>query len=90
MGYLDKKAVADIFSTYAGDAKNTGSVEGQVALFTERIKHLSAHLEKNRKDFSTQRGLHKLVGKRKKLLAYLRSRHLERYRTLIAQLGLRR
>lgn len=90
MRYLDKKEVADIFASYAGDKKNTGSIEGQVALFTERIKNLSKHLEKNRKDFSTQRGLHKLVGKRKKLLSYLRSRHIERYRVLIERLGLRK
>lgn len=90
MQYLSKEQIAEIFKTYSGDAKNTGGIEGQIALFTKRIQHLSEHLSKNKKDFSTQRGLHKLVGKRKKMLSYLRKNRLESYRNLIAQLGLRK
>jgi len=87
--YLSKEYKAGIFTEFAGSATNTGSVEGQVALFTKRIAHLTEHLKKNRKDFNTQLSLQKLVGKRRSLLAYLYKKDIERYRAIIKALGLR-
>ena len=66
--YLDKKVKTDIFKKHGGSDTNTGSTEGQIALFTYRISHLTNHLKKNRKDFGTQRALQLLVGKRRSLL----------------------
>lgn len=71
-------------------AKDSGSPESQIALFTERINHLTQHLKNHKKDFSTQEGLLRLVGKRKKLLNYLQQVDIERYRTVLAQLDLRK
>ena len=88
--YLDKKVKTDIFKKHGGSEKNTGSTEGQIALFTFRISHLTEHLKKNRKDFHTQRALIKLVGKRRKLLDYLYVKDITRYREIVAKLGLRR
>ena len=68
---LTKEAKAELFAKHGGDAKNTGSAEGQIALFTERINHLTEHLKKNRKDYNTERALVMLVGKRRSLLDYL-------------------
>jgi small subunit ribosomal protein S15 len=90
MPYLTKEKRADFFSTYGGSAANTGSIEGQVALLTERINRISQHLQSNKKDFSTHRGLMQLVGKRKRLLTYLSKNNLEGYRQLIDKLGLRK
>ena len=87
--YLSKEYKADIFAEFAGGATNTGSAEGQVALFTKRIAHLTEHLKTNRKDFATQRSLQKLVGKRRALLKYLYNKDIERYRAIIKALGLR-
>lgn len=87
--YLSKEYKADIFAEFGGGATNTGSAEGQVALFTKRIAHLTEHLKKNRKDFSTQRSLQMLVGKRRALLAYLFKKDITRYREIIKALGLR-
>ena len=87
--YLSKEYKAEIFAEFAGAAENTGSAEGQVALFTKRIAHLTEHLKKNRKDFNTQRSLQKLVGKRRSLLAYLYKKDINRYRAIIKGLGLR-
>ncbi len=87
--YLSKEYKANIFAEFAGGEANTGSAEGQVALFTKRIAHLTEHLKKNRKDFSTQRALQKLVGKRRALLGYLYHKDIERYRAIIKALGLR-
>jgi small subunit ribosomal protein S15 len=70
--------------------KDTGSPESQIALFTTRINHLTEHLKENKKDFGTQTGLLNLVGKRKRLLNYLQNTDIERYRSLIERLGLRR
>ncbi len=82
---------ANIFKTYGGSEKNTGSIEGQIALLTERINHISAHIKNgNAKDHSSNRGLIKMVGQRKQLLQYLSKTNLEGYRQLIAQLGLRK
>lgn len=82
---------ANIFKTYGGSEKNTGSIEGQIALLTERINHISAHIKGgNAKDHSSNRGLIKMVGQRKQLLQYLSKTNLEGYRELIAKLGLRK
>lgn len=85
---IEKKA--SIFKEYGGKATNTGSIEGQIALLTERIAHISTHLQENKKDFSTHRGLMKMVGKRKRLLTYLSKHNLQEYRALIEKLGLRK
>lgn len=79
-----------IFTEFGGKASNTGSIEGQIALLTERISHISKHLQENKKDFSTQRGLMKSVGLRKSLLIYLQRHNLQGYRSLIEKLGLRK
>lgn len=82
---------AEIFKTYGGSEKNTGSVEAQVALLTERIQHISNHVNNgNKKDHSGNRGLLKMVGQRKRLLKYLSDKDIEGYRTLIGKLGLRK
>ncbi len=88
--YLTKEKRAEIFSQFGGSAANTGSTEGQIALFTFRIQALSEHLRTNRKDFSCKRTLLNLVGKRKKLLNYLHRSDLEKYKTILDQLGLRK
>ncbi|WP_086476136.1 MULTISPECIES: 30S ribosomal protein S15 [Arenibacter] len=88
--YLSKEVKADIFKKHGGDAKNTGSTEGQIALFTYRIQHLSEHLKKNQKDFNTERSLVKLVGKRRSLLDYLIKTDIVRYRAIIKELGIRK
>lgn len=90
MSHLTLEKTANIFSTYGGKAENTGSIEGQVALLTERINHISNHLKVNRKDFSSQRGLMMMVGQRKRLLTYLSKHDLTGYRALIEKLGLRK
>jgi small subunit ribosomal protein S15 len=90
MPYLTSEKKATIFTTYGSKAANTGSVEGQVALLTERINHISDHLKGNKKDFSSQRGLMQMVGKRKRLLTYLSKHDLTGYRALIEKLGLRK
>lgn len=81
---------ASIFAQYGGKATNTGSIEGQIALLTERILDISSHLKVNKKDFSSQRGLMKMVGQRKRLLSYLQKHNLTGYRQLIEKLGLRK
>lgn len=90
MSYLTSEDKAAIFNEFGGDAKNTGSVEAQVAILTKRIEHLSEHLKRNKKDHSTRRGLMEMVGKRKSLLAYLTKTDLQSYRALIEKLGLRK
>lgn len=88
--YLTKEKKQEIFEKYGKAKENTGTPESQVALFTYRINHLNEHLKKNKKDFRTQRSLLKLVGKRKKLLNYLKQKDIERYRSIIKELGLRK
>jgi small subunit ribosomal protein S15 len=83
----DTQTIVEEFGTHDGD---TGSSEVQVALLTERINHLTDHLRIHKKDHHSRRGLLMMVGKRRRLLAYLRNQDVERYRTLIARLGLRR
>ena len=85
-----KEKKAAVLTTYAGSATNTGSIEGQIAMLTERISQISGHLQENKKDFSTHRGLMKMVGKRKSLLNYLQKHNLAGYRQLIEKLGIRK
>jgi small subunit ribosomal protein S15 len=87
---LTKEKKASVLTTFAGSATNTGSIEGQIAMLTERISQISGHLQENKKDFSTHRGLMKMVGKRKSLLNYLQKHDLTGYRQLIEKLGLRK
>lgn len=88
--YLTKEKREEIFAEYGGNAKNTGSTEGQIALFTYRIQELSNHLKTHRKDHSSRKALLTLVGRRKKTLDYLKRKDLEGYRALITKLGLRK
>jgi len=88
--YLDAEKKQEIFKQYGKSNSDTGSVESQVALFSHRITHLNEHLKKNKKDHHTRRSLIQLVGKRKKLLKYLQGTDIERYRSLIKTLGLRK
>ena len=87
--YLSKEKMESIFQEYGGSATNTGSTEGQVALFTFRIAELSKHLQTNRKDHSCKRTLLTLVGKRRRLLRYLAKKDIVGYRALIEKLGIR-
>ncbi|MBR1563743.1 MAG: 30S ribosomal protein S15 [Paludibacteraceae bacterium] len=88
--YLTSEKKAEIFAQYGKDAKNTGSAESQIALFTYRIQHLTEHLKNNQKDFGTERALTRLVGKRRRLLDYLKEQDIERYRAIIKELGIRK
>jgi len=88
--YLTPEIKKEIFKKYGKSENDTGSPEGQIALFTYRINHLTEHLKKNRKDYSTERALIKLVGKRKALLNYLIKKDIMRYRAIIKELGLRK
>lgn len=87
-----KEKKEEIFAKYSlqKTAKDTGSVESQVALITHRINHLTEHLKQNKKDHSCRRSLLALVGQRKRLLTYLTRVDINRYRALIAQLNLRK
>lgn len=87
---ITKERKTTIFAEFGGAATNTGSIEAQVALLTERILDISNHLKVNKKDFSTQRGLMKMVGQRKRLLTYMQKHNLTGYRALIEKLGLRK
>lgn len=87
---LTKEKNASIFAGFGENEKNTGSIEGQIALLTERISLISGHMQKNKKDFSSNRGLVQLVGKRKRLLNYMQRHNLTGYRQLIEKLGLRK
>lgn len=88
--YLSTEKKQEIFKTHGKSATDTGSAEGQIALFTERINHLTEHLKRNRKDFGTERSLVAMVGKRRKLLNYLKHIDIERYRAIVKTLGLRK
>jgi len=87
---LTKEKKSSIFTEFGGKQTNTGSIEGQIAILTERIAQISNHLQDNKKDFSTHRGLMQLVGKRKRLLNYLQKQDLNGYRQLIEKLGIRK
>jgi small subunit ribosomal protein S15 len=90
--YLTSETKQGLFKNHGRlkSATDTGSPESQIALFTHRIKHLTEHLKSNKKDHSTRLGLLKLVGKRRSLLDYLHNRDIERYRAVLADLGLRK
>ncbi len=87
---LDHDVKTEIISKYGRAEGDTGSPEVQVALITQRVKDLTEHLKANRHDYSSERGLKKLVGQRNRLLDYLQGKDLERYRALVKDLGLRR
>jgi len=87
---LTKEKKQDVITQYGANATNTGSIEGQIALLTERMNQIASHLQTNKKDFSTHRGLMQLVGKRKRLLNYLQKQDLTGYRQLIEKLGIRK
>ena len=88
--YLMPEKKQEIFAKYGKSNTDTGSAESQVALFSYRIAHLTEHLKTNKKDFGTRRALLKLVGKRRRVLDYLKSKDIERYRNIVKELGLRR
>ena len=87
---MDKEEKTQIIEKYARHEGDTGSTEVQVAVLTERINRLTGHMVSNRHDYHTQRGLLKLVGRRRRLLAYLMDEDVDRYRNLIKELGLRK
>ncbi len=87
---MDKHRKQEIINTYARQEGDTGSPEVQVALLTERINHLTEHLKIHKKDHHSRRGLLTMVGKRRGLLDYLSKVDIERYRTIIDQLGIRK
>ena len=88
--YLNPEKKQEIFGQYGKSNTDTGSPEAQIALFSYRISHLTEHLKKNRKDYSTERALTMLVGKRRALLNYLKERDINRYRAIVKALGLRK
>lgn len=88
--YLTSEIKKDIFKKHGKSEKDTGSSEGQIALFSHRIDHLTNHLKSNKKDFGTQRALLNLVGKRRSLLDYLKNTDIERYRAVVKKLDLRK
>ncbi len=87
---MNKSQKTEIVTKFARKEKDTGSTEVQVAILTRRITDLTQHMATNRKDYHTQLGLLKLVGKRRRLLAYLSREDVSRYNKLIGQLGLRK
>lgn len=88
--YLTTEKKKEIFKKYGKSENDTGSTEGQIALFSHRIDHLSSHLKNNAKDFNTERSLIRLVGKRRSLLDYLKAKNIVRYREVIKELGIRK
>lgn len=88
--YLNQEIKKEIFAKYGKSNTDTGSPESQIALFSHRISHLTEHLKSNKKDYSTEHALVKLVGKRRRLLDYLKDRNIERYRAIIKELGIRK
>ena len=88
--YLTSEKKAELFAQYGNDAKNTGSAESQIALFTFRINHLTEHLKNNPKDHHSRRGMFKMIGNRRNLLGYLQKKDVERYRAIVDKLGLRK
>lgn len=88
--YLDSAKKQEIFAKYGKSNTDTGTAEVQIALFSYRISHLTEHLKSNKKDYNTERSLKRLVGKRRCLLDYLVKNDIERYRTIIKELGIRK
>ena len=87
---LTKEKKTTLIKAHGSSDKNTGSTEAQIALITERINHITGHLESQKKDFNTSRSLMKMVGQRKRLLEYLRNTNLKSYREIIEKLNLRK
>jgi small subunit ribosomal protein S15 len=88
--YLTSEIKKEIFAKHGKSNTDTGSSEGQIALFSYRINHLTGHLKSNKKDYSTERALVILVGKRRRLLNYLKDNDINRYRAIIKELGIRK
>lgn len=88
--YLTPAKKKELFAKHGKSDSDTGSSEGQIALFTYRIQHLTEHLKQNRKDHNTERALIRLVGKRRSLLDYLKATEIDRYRAIVKELGLRK
>ena len=88
--YLTTEIKKEIFKKHGKSEKDTGNSEGQIALFSHRIDHLTEHLKSNKKDFVTQKSLIALVAKRRSLLDYLKAKDIERYRTIVKKLELRK
>ncbi len=88
--YLTKEKKSELFAKHGKNEKDTGSAEGQIALLTTRILHISEHMKQNKKDFNSKKSLVKLVGKRRNLLNYLMKKDITRYRNIIKELGLRK
>ncbi|HEY6915221.1 MAG TPA: 30S ribosomal protein S15 [Paludibacter sp.] len=88
--YLTAEKKQEIFGQYGKSNTDTGSPEAQIALFSFRINHLTDHLKSNKKDYSTERALVILVGKRRRLLNYLKDNDIMRYRAIIKELGIRK
>ena len=86
---MNLKIKQEIVKTYGKNEKDTGSTAVQVAMMSQKISELTEHLKSNQKDFATKRGLLMMVGKRKRLLSYLKSQNLDEYRELIKKLGIR-
>ena len=86
---LKQQRKQEIISEYQTHETDTGSADVQVAMLTEKISKVSAHLKENKQDYSSQRGLLKMIGKRKRLLIYIQKQSVERYRALITRLGIR-
>lgn len=87
---LTSERKKELFKVHGKSETNTGNAEAQIAMFTERINHLTEHLKVKKKDFSTQRSLIKLVGQRRSLLDYLQKNEINRYRAIISELGIRK
>ena len=88
--YLDAAKKQEIFGKYGKSNTDTGSVESQVALFSYRIARLTEHMKLNKKDIATNYSLKKMIGRRRRMLDYLKSRDIERYRAIVSKLGLRK
>ncbi len=88
--YLSTEKKQEIFGKYGKSNTDTGSAESQIALFSYRISHLTEHMKSNKKDYNTERSLKMLVGKRRRLLDYLKENDIERYRAIIKELGIRK
>jgi small subunit ribosomal protein S15 len=87
---ITKEQKVDLIEKHGGNAENSGAVESQIAILTARINDLTGHLNENKKDHSSRRGLLKMVGKRRRLLNYLRDNDIVKYRELIKELGIRK
>jgi small subunit ribosomal protein S15 len=88
--YPSKEVKEELFAKHGKNAQDTGSAEGQVALLTLRIEHISQHMKTNKKDFNSKKSLVDMVGKRRNLLNYLMKKDILRYRAIIKDLGLRK